>query len=306
MAELQLPVFLKEMIGSPPCAGSGVHAWLFKVARQLHRHFSSIEIADLLANAVKDCGRRVSNKEIHDAILNSGHCAWRPQRDKSVVLPMVFSPPWPKFNASAVESVIRSAQVGSMYDLAALTPVECDPPLLTIQILEALFDENPFLCVGKQASEFTTQRLGYLSDSVGGYSLIVPSAMSAKFGKVKGTERLSAHTLDNTGPRQFLVTEFDNGSVDSQASLIWHLSEFGPLVMVVHSGGKSLHAWWRCAGQADCQLKTFMKYAVSLGADPATWLRSQFVRMPEGLRDGTRPQRVIYFNPEAGLKWDEQ
>ena len=51
-----------------------------------------------------------------------------------------------------------------------------------------------------------------------------------------------------------------------------------------------------------------MRYAVSLGADRATWTRSQFVRMPDGLRskggireDGTREedkrQTVYFFNP---------
>jgi hypothetical protein len=44
-----------------------------------------------------------------------------------------------------------------------------------------------------------------------------------------------------------------------------------------------------------------MRYAVMLGADPATWTRCQFVRMPNGLRRrpkafGVR-QPVFYFNP---------
>jgi hypothetical protein len=41
-----------------------------------------------------------------------------------------------------------------------------------------------------------------------------------------------------------------------------------------------------------------MSHAVSLGADPATWLKSQFVRMPDGLRDNGKRQRVLYFNPK--------
>ena len=44
-----------------------------------------------------------------------------------------------------------------------------------------------------------------------------------------------------------------------------------------------------------------MRYAVSLGADPATWTRCQFVRMPDGLRPraGAWPvrQQVFHFNP---------
>lgn len=43
----------------------------------------------------------------------------------------------------------------------------------------------------------------------------------------------------------------------------------------------------------------FMRYAISIGADPATWTRSQFVRMPDGTRDNGKLQRVHFFNPEV-------
>ncbi len=42
-----------------------------------------------------------------------------------------------------------------------------------------------------------------------------------------------------------------------------------------------------------------MRKAVSLGADPATWTRSQFVRMPDGTRDNGKRQTVYFFNGEV-------
>jgi hypothetical protein len=68
--------------------------------------------------------------------------------------------------------------------------------------------------------------------------------------------------------------------------------------MVVHSGSKSLHGWFFCAGQPEERLRQVMRYCVSIGADRATWSRSQFVRMPDGLRDNGKRQVVYYFNPE--------
>jgi len=44
-----------------------------------------------------------------------------------------------------------------------------------------------------------------------------------------------------------------------------------------------------------------MEYAVSLGADSATWTKSQFVRMPDGTRENGKRQEILYFNP-ASLK----
>ncbi|MCW1912646.1 hypothetical protein OJ996_03605 [Luteolibacter sp. GHJ8] len=111
--------------------------------------------------------------------------------------------------------------------------------------------------------------------------------------------RISAHTLDNTGPRRFLVTEFDSGAADEQAALIWHLRQFAPtLALVLSSGGKSLHAWWKCPEGEGGIVREFMRYAVSIGADPATWTRSQFVRLPQGWRaDKGKRQEVAYFDP---------
>ena len=52
--------------------------------------------------------------------------------------------------------------------------------------------------------------------------------------------------------------------------------------MAVYSGNKSLHGWFFCQGEPEEKLNRFMRVAVNLGADTATWTKSQFVRMPDG------------------------
>ena len=109
--------------------------------------------------------------------------------------------------------------------------------------------------------------------------------------------RIRFPSWSNTGPRRFLVCEFDTGAPDDHAALLLHLATRAPLVLAVHSGGKSLHGWFYCAGQAEEKLRRFMSYAVGIGADPATWTRSQFVRMPDGQRENGKRQVVYFFNP---------
>jgi hypothetical protein len=94
-----------------------------------------------------------------------------------------------------------------------------------------------------------------------------------------------------------LVVEFDQGTFDEHAALLVHLAKLAPLVLVVHSGNKSLHGWFYCEGQSEEKVVRFFQYAVSLGADQATWTRCQLVRMPDGLRDNGKRQSVIYFSP---------
>ena len=119
--------------------------------------------------------------------------------------------------------------------------------------------------------------------------------MSAVTGLTKDG-RDSKHTLANTGERRFLICEFDTGTPDEHAALLLHLGGFAPLVCVVHSGGKSLHGWFFVAGQPESKIEKFFRYAVSLGADRATWTRSQFVRMPDGTRDNGKRQTVYFLN----------
>ena len=163
---------------------------------------------------------------------------------------------------------------------------------------------------------------------------IVPSPMTHTQG-VTCDGKNSTRCLGNTGPRHFLVIEFDfkvddapgfvsgissccppqDASTASKSQLVSRLSHDGFTVLdicsalihhlafkvhpalVVYSGGKSLHAWFPCMGIADYILKPFMRHAVQMGADRATWSRCQFVRMPGGLRDNGTRQTVHYFNP---------
>jgi hypothetical protein len=76
------------------------------------------------------------------------------------------------------------------------------------------------------------------------------------------------------------------------------MKSVAPLVMVTFSGTKSLHAWWYCAGEPEhegSRLHQFMSDAARLGADPATFTASQFVRMPAATRIDTGAKQTVHF-----------
>src|SRR5438093_7573323 len=95
----ELPQFLRELIASPPRAGEGVHAWLFRVARQLHAHLPAAEIVALLETRVAGCGRHVSRSEIVSAVQNSIGCAWHPRGNPASYHPAAK---WPAVNRERV------------------------------------------------------------------------------------------------------------------------------------------------------------------------------------------------------------
>jgi len=222
----------------------------------------------------------------------------------------------PNPNFELIEAV---AHMGSdLADLWEASPVRLDSNKPeTDEIIDILFAGNPLLCCGWTRHHFDTRarRHWYKLHEL---QFIVPSPMTALQGLTRN-QKISAHALGNTGPRRFLIVEFDFDSTNSVeesrlleklategrdvrdlcAALLLHLAEKAPLAMAVYSGGKSLHGWFYCAGITEDKVSRFFHYAVSLGADSANWNRSQFARMPDGLRENRKRQTVYFFNPKV-------
>lgn len=287
-----LPQFLQDLLATPPRAGQGIHNWLFRVARQLHAHLPAGEIIRLLETKVANCGRHVPHSEIVSAVQNSLSCAWsRPGHQQSASYRK-----WPSANKELRQAIINGG-VG-LVGLWEASPFRLESnESQSEEIIDVLFPGNPLLCCGKSNSDFDTKEREAWRGQLAELSLIVPSQMSSMTGLTKAGKP-SKHTLSNTGPRRFLVIEFDSGDFDEHATLLLHLARFGPLVLAVHSGNKSLHGWFYVQGRAHEKVWRFMQYAVALGADPATWTKSQFVRMPEGTRDNGNRQVVYFFHPQ--------
>jgi len=287
-----LPQFVRDLLSAPPRRGGGLHNWLFRTARVLHPFRSREEIIDLLRAAAG--GEPVKSGEIESAVDSSAGCAWIPgasggmEKKKSR---------WPTLNTAKRASIIESG--AGLADLWELSPnPRVDEESKTEAIIDALFPGDPWLCCGFSNDRFHTRRRSDWRGALSEMQLIVPNPMSDEWGTTKEGKK-SQHTLSNTGPRRFLVVEQDSGTPDEQASVLVHLAKIAPLALAVHSGSKSIHGWFYCEGKAEEPLRRFMNYAVSLGADRATWTRSQFVRMPDGARDNGKRQAVYFFNPEV-------
>jgi hypothetical protein len=373
-----VPNWLRLELGNCPQAGAGVHTWLFRMARQLHWHYDDKDaLADVLEDAVADCGRPVPRHEIEAAVADSELVAWKPNsvieqaeqaehanadaggEHRHARTTTIRSEAKPQGETNdearpanhpacsrqlaasgsglsripqdldAIEHLVLNGP--RLDDLRPASPFDCsiadDGKRMTRLLLQALFPGNPLLCCGWSQSEFDTRLFADWKD-LWMMQFIVPNPMSDYWGWAKAGH-LSAHTLDNTGPRRFLVIECDfclpthgciathpaaelierltahNLSIaDICASVILHLASFLPLVLVVSSGGKSLHGWFYCSEEGETELLEFMRYAVRLGADWRTWLPSQFVRMPDGTRDNGKRQTVHYFDPRPLWKPD--
>ena len=289
----ELPPFLKDLLSTAPQHGGGFHQWMFSISRHLHAHRNEAEIYAILSAAAAGCGRHVPDREILEAIKGAWPHRWQPgQKPTTEAKP---APTWPTRDESRIAE-IAAADPDALAKLRDSSPVQISPELHDPEcLLERLFPGNPLICVGITTYEFFTAPRDSFKGILDAFRLVVPSPMSALVGMTKDGKP-SAHCLSNTGARTYLVVECDQGNRDTQAAVIRHLAKTAPLAMVVDSGGKSLHAWFHCKGQPEDRLRAFFRLAVTLGGDPATWTRSQFVRMPLAIRGNGKLQAVHFFN----------
>tara|TARA_R110002020_G_scaffold118191_6_gene270206 strand:- start:1040 stop:1831 length:792 start_codon:yes stop_codon:yes gene_type:complete len=208
---------------------------------------------------------------------------------------------WSKPNQQYVDFVKRTASGGlyqSILNRLTLTRAE---EIDCFGALKLLFPDDiesgdwSLICCGASQSDFRTAPLAFFKDKCEDLQFIVPSTMSSIWGETQGGDR-SQHTLSNTGPRKYLVVEFDKGEHAEHAAFLHNLHRIIPITMVVHSGNKSLHGWFHVEGMPETKQVRFFDEATQLGADTATWNRSLFVRMPDGKRANGKRQSILYFN----------
>lgn len=207
--------------------------------------------------------------------------------------------PLPKVEASplAIKRAIK-ATPWSLEDMLKDSPQKCFDSK-PAEIINMLFDPDELVCCGSVMKFRTLPAKEWLSvGNVG--DQIVPNPSRVKVGtNLKGNP--SQHCRDATGRRKYIVVESDDESLsfDEKASVLRYLrDEAGAkLKMVVHTGGKSLHGWFKSTGDSHIDWE-FMRLACLLGADRRMWLPEQLARTPNAVRlSNGAEQKCYHFDP---------
>ena len=308
-------------LATPPPAGSGVHTWGFAAACALRRQGAGDEqIFAFLESAVAHVGRTVPSRELCSWVDGSaravGHPSQAPTRHHTPSIPR------PTVDLGQLQELWRDGPL--LVDLWELSPyrlLDIGPDAEELMDLLLPGNGSQLVCVGATQSQFDTRTRDEWRGQLGNQQFIVPAMMTARRG-LTANGRLSAHAKSLLEPtRRWLVVECDFKSSDTPLGrlvaetckrrnctppdlcvpTILALANCWPLAAVVHSGGKSLHAWFPCQTAKPEVISAFITRAMQTGADPAP-LRNpaQFVRMPQGTRHpGNVPQTIQFLNPTA-------
>jgi hypothetical protein len=152
---------------------------------------------------------------------------------------------------------------------------------------------------------------------------VVPNPIKTVAG-ISEDKGLLGRWLDDTGPRWYLVVSMDclmdrlakclkcdtlpkpltadvlREELDEDnlsAAVLYHLSKYAPLAMVVHSASGGMQGWFHFLRQEEAEALKFFKHAVSLGADWRMWLPTRLARVPDGPAANGQSNRVFYFDP---------
>lgn len=288
----------------PPPPEFGIHTEVFRNALRLKGRKLTANDAtrELLAWRYQNAFRRsVPDSEIREAVCNAYKLPSSSAANRGELAGGSIRPKWPGSKPDTRACVLAEIPSFGLYDLWEKSPWKPKSARShTRELLGWLFPGDPLLCCGKSKYEFDTRLLSEWADAdLSKRQFVVPSPMIARRA-LATTGKMSAHALAGTGPRRFLVVDFDDlAGLDVHAAAAWALGARLPLVMVLMTGGKGLHAWYAVRGKSEAELERFYCLGCVFGGDPRLWLRSQFARMPDGLRDNGEEQRVIYFNGRA-------
>lgn len=308
------PRFLCELLANCPRAKQGVHPWLFRVGRYLHKFHTPDQICAILAARTSDCGRHVERHEIIDAVKNSGACAWEPSR-KSVSerrakwLASPTSKCVPEFNP---ELALRAASRVSV-DISpewlkshSPIPVSCS----TEQYLESIFEPDEHaLIFNRYKSQGRLWAPGESLDSFirqhwpkGAWFLCNP---------IDGHYHWNPRMLKDSRRSKESVTSFRHAVLecDQEPREKWRpvwlkiLVQLKlPIISITDSGGISDHAIVRVeceSKQAWDQFKSeTLQTLISLGADDGALTAVRLTRLP-GCYRGERRQELLFLNPSA-------
>ena len=171
--------------------------------------------------------------------------------------------------------------------------IKSDPiPMNAGEAVSKLFDLDESIFVQRQVAE--KGRLLPVSDWIAQPDLSQYQFITYNTFPADATNRSEAQVLG----RKYLLHETDDPSLsfEQQLGLIKRLENEAELKMIVNSGGKSLHAWFKWTPG---NKKAFLELSQKLGGDPRFKLMNQLCRLPWGTRrkEASLPaaQPIIYW-----------
>jgi hypothetical protein len=282
----------------PPSGGGGCHAALLGIAN-LGRaaNVSREQIATDLAAHVHGT-RPVTAKEIQEAI----------RKAFDTEPPRRLTPRVAVDGEKLLSTVLERGIDFTEATLFDASPVRIDWTVDRdgIEVLSRLYSPEERLFLGTK-HDAGAQHVQTVAEWIRRFERgfvpehIVPNPLTGKQG-AKKDGGLSYRADACVEKFRFAVLEFDSMPREQQ---IWFWAGVKlPVAALIDSGGKSIHAWVRIDAEdanewTERVEEKLFDILTAVGIDKTCKNEARLSRTPGHLRDGKRPQRVLYLAPEG-------
>lgn len=310
--------YLLALRAIPPSGGNGCHQAMFGVAiRGLKAGRTSEGLFQDIRETVSG-DRYVSDHEIHETIKNAIELTKGSK--------IATSPPRCSVSnySGAFERIAADGAGATLESLVESSPVY-PGDVNTEEFLVRLFGEDDLLFIGdRRQGGIPGKTIRPVTDWIterpsGPY--IIPNPLSGFYGLTRSGTKETLRGDSCIDRFDHSVVEFDTVSRERQYAFFQGLNfETTPVVAIIDSGKKSLHAWIRISGVQHegehllGEIETleqwdrivvpwYLQCLAPLGVDRACRNPSRLSRLPNVTRPETgNLQRLLYLDPEAGQR----
>jgi hypothetical protein len=305
-----------EALKNIPPPGTGCHPALLSVANLgVFAEVPPQVIHDDIRQAIPQGIRRIPEREIEDAINkalrdHSGGTFTARPRPQPIV----------QDGKSALQKIIDQGKIHDEVDLWESSPIPLwdDPKDDPALLLSTLFKPTDLVWIGDRL------QTGILGDTIrpasawithfkdGGQTApyIILNPMTGLPAMKKDGDKETLRGDGNIKEYRFCMAEFDNLPRQDQIRF-WSAAKL-PVVALIDSGGKSVHAWLHLSkmaqvtssGEWETEIKTHLydRLLVPLGIDAACKNPARLSRLPGHYRTEKGAwQRLLWLSPEGSL-----
>lgn len=304
-----------QKLYSIPAPGNGCHTALLGVANcGIREGLSEEQIFADIRQHIPNGTRYVPDSEIYAAISEAKrdyipyHSSYREPFKK----PMAN----PKIPSEYRDHLLEKGKGTEEVDLWEASPVRLldSPEKDTELFLQTLYDLDDYLFIGTQY-DTKVRTVAQWIDLFKNNPMSLPFiCLNPVDGQQHPTQSGSvSYRCDAAVCKfKFAVLEFDSLSRTEQFAFWGEMLNVLPVVALIDSGNKSIHAWIRVPDvrtldewKIKIEQKFFEQCLKPIGIDTACKNPSHMSRLPGCIRKETgRWQRLLYLNPEVGMDTD--
>ena len=296
-----------EALRQCPHAGSGVHGWILSCANLAA--IAGISPADAERDILQAMTRPPSPAAEVGAAVRKAFSEHKPG---ATFAPRSIAPAKPKPKPMTAAAFIARGDGAEECDWWAASPVRIDwqpGPRDAIALLRCLYRPWEFVFCGERYGGAESVRtaaewIARFEDRFPIPPHFIPNTLTGREHPLPDG-KLSRRGDSAVAGFLYAVAEMDGMGRAEQLALWWGFRS-APIVALIDSGGKSVHAILRveCGNRQEWETevegKLFPRVLVPLGCDPACRNEARLSRLPGHYRAEKQAwQRLLYLNPEG-------